>query len=266
MQDSLGFSINKLITFSTILIIFLLIIDCGGTKSPELDQTKNKIQQININNVNPDSLEVVQTEKFYKLEQSLDDIQREIEILQTRVLEYDYKPPETNYTKQLKELINSPLPSQKIYLNNGSIIEGTIEKDKLDYLLVKTDLGKLTISKSDIEDIEDLILPVPDIVFIGHGQEEIFGTFRLFTGKVMNQGSRRADFVRIVYNLWGENTQLIISDSSFVSGTKFIYRSGIVTDTVLEPQQSAHFNVQIPIADSTYVAYITRDIHWELYD
>ena len=58
----------------------------------------------------------------------------------------------------------------------------------------------------------------------------------------MNQGNRRGDFVRVIYNLWGENTKLIISDSSFVEGTKVIYRSGIVTDTILDPNQSAKFN------------------------
>jgi hypothetical protein len=133
-------------------------------------------------------------------------------------------------------------------------------------LLIDTDVGKLTISKSEIDEINDLILPTPDIVFIGHGQEEIFKTYRIFTGKIMNQGNRRGDFVRVIYSLWGENTQLIISDSSFAEGSQVIYRSGIITDTILEPNASAHFNVQIPIADSINVAYITRDVHWELYD
>ena len=136
----------------------------------------------------------------------------------------------------------------------------------MDYLLIKTDLGKLTINKSDIEGIEDLVLPTPDVVFIGHGQEEIFATHRLFTGKVMNQGSRRGDFVRVIYNLWGENTKLISTDSSFVNGTQVIYRSGIVTDTVIEPNQSAQFKVQISIPDSVIVTYITRDVRWALFD
>ena len=82
----------------------------------------------------------------------------------------------------------------------------------------------------------------------------------------MNQGSRRGDFVRVIYNLWGEDTQLIRSDSSFVEGTQIIYRSGIVTDTVLEPNQSAKFRVEIPLSDSIQVAYITRDVRWALFD
>ena len=51
-----------------------------------------------------------------------------------------------------------------------------------------------------------------------------------------------------------------------MEGTQVIYRSGIVTDTVLEPNQSAQFKVQISIPDSIIVTYITRDLRWALYD
>ena len=257
---------NNFLTYSAIFIISLSIIGCGGKKNPDPDQLENKTQQTDILNVFADSVETSQTEHFFKLEKSVEDVQKEIEVLRTRVMKYEHKYPEPNYTKQLKELINKPPPAHKISLKNGSIIKGTIEKDKLDYLLVDTDVGKLTINKSDIENIDDLILPTPDVVFIGHGQEEVFKKYRLYTGKVINQGSRRGDFVRVIYNLWGGNTQLIHSDSSFIEGTQVIYRSGIVTDTVLEPNQSAQFKVLISIPDSITVTYITRDVHWALFD
>ena len=257
---------NNILIYSTVLIISLPIIGCGGGKTPYPDQLENKTLKTDILNVFADSIEIAQTEHFFKLEKSVEDIQKEIEVLRTRVMKYEHKYPEPNYTKQLKELINKPPYTHRISLMNGSIIKGTIEKDKLDYLLVDTDVGKLTINKSDIENIDDLILPTPDVVFIGHGQEEVFETYRLYTGKVINQGIRRGDFVRVIYNLWGEDTQLIHSDSSFVEGTQVIYRSGIVTDTVLEPNQSAQFKVLISIPDSITVTYITRDVHWALFD
>ena len=257
---------NRVFPLFTIFIFCLSIIDCGGKKNPDPDKIVSDIPKTDVPSIFADTVAEVQTEKFYELEKSVEDIQKEVASLQARVMEYEYKPPETNYTKQLKELIDKPPPAHKIFLKNGSIIEGTIEKDKLDYLLIDTDVGKLTISKSDIDKIDDLILPTPDIVFIGHGQEEVFDTYRNFTGKIMNQGNRRGDFVRVVYNLWGENTELIKSDSSFVEGSQVVYRSGIVTDTILEPDQSAKFNVQVPIPDSVKVAYITRDVRWELYD
>ena len=239
---------------------------CGGKKSPDPDTEESTSNKTELAEIFTDSTEVINSVQFYQLEESVEDIQKEIDRLRTQVMEYEYQPPETDYTEQLKELIDKPPHSHKITLKNDSIIEGSIEKDKLDYLLVNTDLGKLTINKSDIEDIEDLVLPTPDVVFIGHGQEEVFANHRLYTGKVMNQGSRRGDFVRIIYNLWREDTQLIRSDSSFVEGTQIIYRNGIVTDTVLEPNQSAQFRVEVSVSDSIQVAYITRDVRWALFD
>jgi len=256
----------RMIIFVGIIFLIIFNFGCGGKKSPDPDTEENISNKTAVTEIFTDSTEVINSAQFYQLEESVEDIQKEIDRMRTQVMEYEYQPPETDYTKQLKELIDNPPHSHKITLKNGSIIEGSIEKDKLDYLLVYTDLGKLTIRKSDIEGIEDLVLPIPDVVFIGHGQEEVFATHRLFTGKVMNQGSRRGDFVRVIYNLWGEDTQLIRSDSSFVEGTQIIYRSGIVTDTVLEPNQSAQFRVEIPLSDSIQTAYVTRDVRWELFD
>ena len=82
----------------------------------------------------------------------------------------------------------------------------------------------------------------------------------------MNQGDRRGDFVRVIYNLWNENTELIQSDSSFIGGQQIVYHTGIVTDTILKPNQSTQFNIQVYIPDSVNVAYITRDIRWDVYD
>ena len=173
---------NRLISLFIIFIVCLFIIDCGGKKNPDPDKTPIEEPNTIIPAMETDNVEVVQEKKFYELEKSVEDIQKEVASLQARVMKYEYEPPETNYTKQLKELIDKPPPAHKIFLKNGSIIEGTIEKDKLDYLLIDTDVGKLTISKSDIDKIDDLILPTPEIVFIGHGQEEVFETHRIFTG------------------------------------------------------------------------------------
>ena len=249
-----------------ILIFSLFQLGCGRKKNVDPDSQIETPIQIEITEIFADSATVVPIDKFFELDQTIEDIQKEVELLRNKVLDYEYKPPETDYTKQLKALIDNPPAAHKISLKNGSIIEGTIKKDKLDYLLVNTDVGLLTLNKSDIKGIEDLILPTPDLVFIGHGQEEAFDSFRLFTGKVMNQGNRRGDFVRVIYNLWGGNTQLLGSDSTFIEGSQIIYRSGIVTDTVLEPNQSAQFSVTVAVPDSISVTYVTRDVHWEMFD
>ena len=127
-------------------------------------------------------------------------------------------------------------------------------------------MGKISINKSDINTIEDLVLPLAEIVFLGHGNEEILENLRIFSGKIINKGSRRGDFVRVVYNLWDENTELILSDSAFVGGSQIIYSSGIITATIFEPNQPTNFSIQFSIADTINVAYVTRNIHWEIYD
>ena len=249
-----------------ILAISIFQFGCGGKKSADPDPQDETPIQTEITNIFTDSIAVVQSNKFFELEQSMEDIQKEVEMLRNKVMNYGYKLPDSDYTKQLKALIDNPPPAHKISLKNGSIIEGTIEKDKVEYLLVNTEVGLLTLNKSEILGIEDLILPTPELVFIGHGQEEAFESFRLFSGKVMNQGNRRGDFVRVIYSLWGENTQLLGSDSTFIEGSQIIYRSGIVTDSVLEPNQSAQFSLKVAVPDSISVTYVTRDVRWEMFD
>ena len=249
-----------------ILAISILQFGCGGKKNADPDPQIETPIQTEITNIFTDSVAVVQSNNFFELEQSMEDIQKEVEMLRNKVMDYEYKPPDSDYTKQLKALIDNPPPAHKISLKNGSIIEGTIEKDKVEYLLVNTEVGLLTLNKSEILGIEDLILPTPELVFIGHGQEEAFESFRLFSGKVINQGNRRGDFVRVIYSLWGENTQLLSSDSTFIEGSQIIYRSGIVTDSVLEPNQSAQFSLKVAVPDSISVTYVTRDVRWEMFD
>jgi len=254
--------------FLTFTFIFSLsLVSCGGKKkNPDPNNILTDTETTAIKIIEQDSAHVQSATQFYELEESIEDIQKQIAQLQTRVMEYEYKPPETNYTEKLKKLIDEPPPAHKITLKNGSVLEGTIEKDLVEDIMLKTDVGKLTIQKKEIEFIQDIILPAPHIVFIGHGREQVFESHHLFTGKIMNHGSRRGDFVRVIYQLWGEDTQLIKSDSAFVAGTQIMYKSGIVTDTVLEPNQSARFNVQIAIDGETPVSYVTREIHWSLYD
>ena len=262
MQTHLKWKMNRYFHLIFSLIIPITLICCGGkNKNPDPDDIL-----LNVTNMAVEPSQYMPPKQFYELEKSIEDIKRQIVQLQTRVTEYAYKPSETNYTEKLKKLIDEPSPIHKIILKNGSIIEGTIEKDDIANIMVNTRVGKLLIKKNEIENIEDLILPMPDIIFIGHGQKEIIESYYLFSGKVLNQGGRRGDFVRIIYKLWGEDTQIISSDSAFVAGTQVRYKSGIVTDTSLDPNQSAHFSVQVSIESEIPISYITREIHWLLYD
>ena len=129
-----------------------------------------------------------------------------------------------------------------------------------------TSLGRLTIDKNEIEYIEEITTLEPDIIFIGHGLEKEFDTYYEFTGKVLNQGTLRGDFVRVIYKLWADDTNLLFSDSAFVDGNKIKYEGGIVTDTALNPNKSARYTVVVPTNNEYPITYITREIYWTKYD
>jgi hypothetical protein len=257
------------------ILIFCLLLNYSCSKKSNI--SPDKLSEKSINNIlsndslktiqNPTSIDSINSNnQFFELEQSMKEIQNELQILKNQVMNYEYNPNGENYTEKLKSLIDKPPHSHRISLINGSIIDGTIEEDQIDFILINTEVGKLTLNKSNILGIEDLILPIPNLVFIGHGKEEIFTSYREFSGKIMNQGNRRADFVRIIYNLWNEKTQLAATDSTFLDGSQFIYSSGIITDTVLEPNESARFSLKISVPDSISISYVTRDIRWEMFD
>jgi hypothetical protein len=58
---------------------------------------------------------------------------------------------------------------------------------------------------------------------------------------------RRADFVRVVSNLFTQTTKLAGQDSVFVKGSRIIYNSGVIADTALEPGETATYNFPVKI-------------------
>ena len=89
-------------------------------------------------------------------------------------------------------------------------------------------------------------------------REEIVGT-------VKNVGTKRADFVRVIANLWSPTTQLLYQDSVFVSGQNTKYYTGIKSVTSLEPGSISEFKITIPIDSKDKVSYRTYEVRWESY-
>ena len=81
-----------------------------------------------------------------------------------------------------------------------------------------------------------------------------------------NEGLNRANFVRVIFKLWGSETDLIASDSAFVDGSETIYQSGIISDTAIMPGESAEYEVRVFVPRDDRIQYITRDAHWEIYE
>ena len=110
--------------------MFLFIINCGRKTNVNPDPKLNEMSYSEMMSLIPDSTKIVEKNEFYELENSVEDIMKEIEALQSHVMQYKYSKSEPDYSAQLKEYIDQKPPSHKISLKNGSIIEGTIEKDQ----------------------------------------------------------------------------------------------------------------------------------------
>ena len=105
----------------------------------------------------------------------------------------------------------------------------------------------------------------PELDFKGDASEEIHSDHRIFSGEIINSGFRRADFVRVIYKLYSEQTELVGMDSTFIDGSKFVYKSGVISDTCLEPGSSVNFIVKVD-ADSSLVRYVTREVKWDVFE
>ncbi len=49
-----------------------------------------------------------------------------------------------------------------------------------------------------------------------------------FSGRIKNVGQKRADFVRVVSNLFTQTTKPAGQDSVFVKGSRIMYDSGVI--------------------------------------
>ena len=131
---------------------------------------------------------------------------------------------------------------------------------------MKTQIGQIRIEKNDVISIKEIAPNSPSLSFIGEPEQKIFENKRVFSGEVQNDGMRRADFTRVIFYLWDEDTNLISSDSAFIEGTNIQYKSGIITDCTIESGASAKYEVSVPLADTSDVRYITKEIHFNIYD
>ena len=83
------------------------------------------------------------------------------------------------------------------------------------------------------------------------------------TGSIKNIGTKRADFVRVIANLWSPETNLIKRDSVFITGKNVKYYSGIKSDATLEPGSSTEFKIVLTLDEKSDVAYRTYEVKWE---
>jgi hypothetical protein len=135
-----------------------------------------------------------------------------------------------------------------------------------DRVILKTQIGQIRIEKTDIISIKEIAPNSPSLSFESEAEQKIYNDKRVFTGKVINEGMRRADFARVIFYLWDEETNLISLDSSFVDGSTIQYKSGIVTDCAIESGNIVSYEVSVMVSDTSNVRYITKEVHFSIYE
>ncbi len=205
-------------------------------------------------------------EPFFELKSSIDILHQQIDSLKRVISVYEKgRGPIPTIDEELLNLIKIPQLRHRIELQNGTIVNGEIiEEDDLG-IIVQTSIGQLAIERDRIVNITDDLPPNAKVELTGEPFVNAFPDREEITGKIKNIGAKRADFVRVIANLWSSTTMLIQKDSVFVTGKKQKYFSGIRANTALEPGSVNEFKLVIPLSEGDKVSYRTYEVRWESY-
>ena len=205
-------------------------------------------------------------EPFFELKSSIDILHQQMDSLKRVISVYEKgRGPIPTIDEELLNLIKIPQLRHRIELQNGTIVNGEIlEEDDLG-IIVQTTIGQLAIERDRIVNITDDLPPYAKVELPGEPFVNTFPDREEITGKIKNIGAKRADFVRVIANLWSSTTMLIQKDSVFVTGEKQKYFSGIRANTALEAGSVSEFKLVIPLSEGDKVSYRTYEVRWESY-
>ncbi len=203
-------------------------------------------------------------ELFFEMRSNIQNLQVQMDSLKKVIKVYEKSKSIPTINEELLNLIKIPQLQHRIELTNGSVVIGEIiDRNDLE-ILVQTSIGELAIDSDKIMQITDVLPPAARVELVGDPKVDVYPEREEITGMVKNVSKKRADFVRVVANLWAASTNLVAKDSVFVIGSKKKYLTGISTDTAIEPGATATFKIIIPITDSREkVEYRTYEIFWE---
>ena len=240
-----------------LFIVCLLVMtttSCSSFRGKE-DKTNNPPKKIKTSFLFND-----ETKPFYTVDPKLE------EILKEQVIQYQSQIATPNFNTEVLKLLKNPGIKHEIQLFNGTTIQGVIIYENADQLIVETQIGQLQINKDEVLNTLDILPPLANLEFIGDAIEEVYQNERAYKGSIKNNGLKRADFIRVIYSLHDENSNLIAIDSAFVSGTKQIFNSGIISDASINPGDFAEFYVVIESIGKKEIKYFLRDIRWNYFE
>ena len=204
-------------------------------------------------------------EPFFEIKSSIDILRQQVDSLKKIISVYEEgKGSMPNIDEDLLNLIKIPQLRHRIELQNGTVVNGEIvEEDDLG-IIVQTSIGQLAIEKDRIIDISEDLPPLAKVEIVSEPFVDVFTDREEIRGTIKNIGSKRADFVRVIANLWSPTTQLIYQDSVFVSAQSAKFFTGIKSGTSLEPGSASEFLIVISTTGiEQEVSYRTYEVRWE---
>ena len=204
-------------------------------------------------------------ESFFEIKSSIDVLREQVDSLKKIISVYEEgRGPIPNIDEDLLNLIKIPQLRHRIELQNGTVVNGEIiEEDDLG-IIVQTSIGQLAIEKDRIIDINEDLPPLAKVELLSEPLVDVYIDREEIRGTVKNIGSKRADFVRVIANLWSPTTQLIYQDSVFISAQSAKFFTGIKSGTSLEPGSTSEFKIVISTSETIdEVSYRTFEVRWE---
>ena len=205
-------------------------------------------------------------EPFFELKSSIDLLHQQMDSLKRVISVYEKgKGAMPTIDEELLNLIKVPQLRHRIELQNGTIVNGEIIQEDDLGIIVQTSIGQLSIEMDRVVNIVEDLPPNAKVEIMGEPFVNAFPDREEISGVVKNVGLKRADFVRVIAHLWTATTELVQTDSIFVTGKQQKYLTGIRTDTALEPGSTSEFKLTIPLSDEDKVSYRTYEVRWETY-
>ena len=204
-------------------------------------------------------------ESFFEIKSSIDVLREQVDSLKKIISVYEEgRGAIPNIDEDLLNLIKIPQLRHRIELQNGTVVNGEIiEEDELG-IIVQTSIGQLAIEKDRIIDINEDLPPLAKVELLSEPLVDVYIDREEIRGTVKNIGSKRADFVRVIANLWSPTTQLIYQDSVFISAQSAKFFTGIKSGTSLEPGSTSEFKIVISTSETIdEVSYRTFEVRWE---
>ena len=205
-------------------------------------------------------------EPFFELKSSIDLLHQQMDSLKRVISVYEKgKGAMPTIDEELLNLIKVPQLRHRIELQNGTIVNGEIIQEDDLGIIVQTSIGQLAIEMDRVVNITEDLPPNAKVEIMGEPYVNAFPDREEIAGTIKNVGLKRADFVRVIAHLWSATTELIQTDSVFVTGQKQKYITGIRADTSLEPGSISEFKFTIPLSEEDKVSYRTYEVRWESY-